>query len=129
MVKAIESIDFNMARCVGGSDIEKDATSYKYITNAEFFVTNPPWTRELLHPIIENLSSQLPTWLLFDAGWMFTRQAIQYLKYCHKIVTVGRIKWIPGSQYTGKDDCCWYLFDQKLIPQIPGPLFFGKQEK
>jgi hypothetical protein len=118
-----------MARCVGGSDIEKDATSYKYITNAEFFVTNPPWTRELLHPIIENLSSQLPTWLLFDAGWMFTRQAIQYLKYCHKIVTVGRIKWIPGSQYTGKDDCCWYLFDQKLIPQIPGPLFFGKQEK
>jgi hypothetical protein len=27
-------------------------------------------------------------------------------------VSVGRVKWIPDSKMTGKDNCCWYLFDQ-----------------
>jgi hypothetical protein len=24
-----------------------------------------------------------------------------------------RIKWIPGSTMTGKDNCAWHLFDQR----------------
>lgn len=26
-------------------------------------------------------------------------------------VGVGRVKWISDSPFTGKDNCCWYLFD------------------
>ncbi len=125
LIKAIDSIVD--AKCVGSSDREKDARTYKYITEAEYFVTNPPWSRELLHPIIENLRNQLPTWLLFDSDWAHTKQAIPYLRYCHKIVAVGRIKWIPGSQYTGKDNVCWYLFDK--WPNQGYVKFYGKQEK
>ena len=51
-----------------------------------------------------------PTWLLFDADWAHTKQARPYLKYCDKIVSVGRVKWIPDSKMTGKDNCAWYLF-------------------
>jgi hypothetical protein len=75
------------------------------------FITNPPWDRKTLHPIIENLSRQRPTWLLFDADWMHTRQSAPYLPLCRKIVSVGRVKWIPDSPFTGKDNCAWYLFD------------------
>jgi hypothetical protein len=59
-----------------------------------------------------NLSDQLPTWLLFDADWKHTKQAIPYLSRLCTIVSVGRVRWIPGTPYTGKDNCCWYLFDR-----------------
>ena len=26
------------------------------------------------------------------------------------VVSVGRVKWIPGSKMTGKDNCAWHLF-------------------
>lgn len=72
------------------------------------FITNPPWNRKILHPIIESLSAAAPTWLLFDADWAHTKQARPYLKGCRKIVSVGRVKWFGNM--TGKDNCCWYLF-------------------
>jgi hypothetical protein len=74
-------------------------------------ITNPPWTRSILHPMIEHFSDMRPTWLLFDADWMHTKQAAPYLWRLRKIVSVGRVKWIPDSPHTGKDNVCWYLFD------------------
>lgn len=82
------------------------------ILGCDICITNPPWDRKILHPIIENLSKQLPTWLLFDADWMHTKQSVEYMKYCNKIVSIGRVKWIEDSKSTGKDNCAWYLFDK-----------------
>lgn len=94
-------------------EIERgDARSIE-VTSCEVFITNPPWSRDVLHQIITNLSPQAPTWLLFDADWMHTRQSAPYMPLLRKIVSVGRVKWIPDSPFTGKDNCCWYLFDAK----------------
>lgn len=90
------------------------------------FITNPPWNRKILHPLIQHLSAIAPTWLLFDANWLFTRQAAPFLPYLHKIVTIGRVKWIPGSTMAGKDDSCWYLFDQTTQRMTAGPVLFGR---
>jgi hypothetical protein len=90
---------------------EKDALEW-VIGNIDFFITNPPWERGILHPLIDHLSADHPTWLLFDADWMHTKQSAPFIPYLHKIVSVGRVKWIPDSKMTGKDNCCWYLFDQ-----------------
>lgn len=73
------------------------------------YITNPPWSRNILHPMIELFRSLGPTWLLFDSGWAFTEQAKPYLAYCQKIVTVGRISWM-GNGISSLDDCAWYLF-------------------
>lgn len=104
--------------CVQASDIEprrQDIAEGTLLdieeTAAEFFITNPPWSRFILHAAIEHLSSIKPTWLLFDADWMHTRQSAPYLPLLRKVVSVGRVKWIPDSPFTGKDNCCWYLFD------------------
>jgi len=43
---------------------------------------------------------------------MHTIQAVQYLPFCQKIQSVGRVKWFPDTPHTGKDNVCWYLFDQ-----------------
>lgn len=90
---------------------------------AECFITNPPWDRKMLHPIIEALSDKAPTWLLFDADWMHTRQSIPFLPRLRKIVSVGRVKWIPDSKMTGKDNCAWYLFDK---PSNETTRFYGR---
>ena len=81
-------------------------------TAADLFITNPPWDREILHPLITHLSDIAPAWLLFDADWMHTKQSAPYMDRCAEIVSVGRVKWIPDSKMTGKDNCAWYLFDK-----------------
>ena len=90
------------------------------------FITNPPWNRKFLHPLILHLCEIAPTWLLFDADWMHTRQATEYLPYCKKIVSVGRVKWMgPDSPHTGKDNAAWYLFDQRNTNET---IFIGRQK-
>ena len=108
--------------CTWASDIEPQAEgiyaySYEQLTaeelmEAEFIITNPPWNRKILHPMIDFFTSKrVKTWLLFDADWMHTKQSIPYMSMCEKIVSVGRIKWFGNM--TGKDNCAWYLFDKK----------------
>lgn len=114
--------------CTGASDLERDARAEQYKDGGRLFITNPPWSRDVLHPIIKNLASQRPTWLLFDADWMHTKQAREYLPLCRIIQSVGRLKWIPDSSYTSKDNVCWYLFSE-IVPQgftTGEVLFYGR---
>lgn len=122
--------------CMGAIDLEKTWPQKQMIKqrnaldlncntmDADCYITNPPWTREVLHPLIEHLSSQLPTWLLFDADWACTKQAKPYLEYCRKIVAIGRLKWIPDTTMSGKDSACWYLFDQN---DDSPTIFYGRK--
>lgn len=107
-------------KCVKAYDIDPkddrveygDATKMVYNNFMPFMgITNPPWSRNILHPILERIiESRTPCWLLFDADWMHTKQSSEYMKHCHKVVSIGRLKWIPGSPSVGKDNCAWYLF-------------------
>jgi hypothetical protein len=74
--------------------------------------------------MIEHFSDLLPTWLLIDANWIFTKQAAPYLKRCAKIVTIGRIKWIANSPWVGKDDAAWVLFTRT---HRGAPRFYAQQ--
>ena len=103
--------------------ISGDALETKCPEAIDFIITNPPWTRSILHPMIEHFSDMRPTWLLFDADWIHTKQAAPYMPRLRKIVSVGRVKWIPDSKHTGKDNCAWYLFDK---PSQSLPVFIGR---
>ena len=84
-----------------------------HLQHAELIITNPPWDRKILHPMIEHFSDLRPTWLLFDADWVHTIQSSDLVKnrLC-KIVSIGRVKWIEDSAGSGKDNAAWYLFDK-----------------
>jgi hypothetical protein len=90
--------------------IEHDARTHAYHALDVQFVTNPPWTREVLHPIIANLSDQAPTWLLMDADWMHLKSSVPFLDRLRAIVSVGRVQWFAGSPSVGKDNSAWYRF-------------------
>lgn len=129
LVLALEMYD---RRCNFSSDIEaRDDLVYvldalelteKEVEKCDYIITNPPWDRKILHPMINHFRSLKPTWLLFDSDWAHTRQASPYLPFCSDIVAVGRVKWIPGSKHTGKDNCCWY----KFINQETETVFHGR---
>lgn len=130
----VDHLEKNNMKCVFKSDIEpqrKDITKLNafdidifMFMAADLIITNPPWDRKILHPLLLHFVGIIPTWLLFDADWIHTKQSVEYLPYLRKIVSVGRVKWIADSQNTGKDNCCWYYFDNYSLNSTPK--FFGR---
>jgi len=74
----------------------------------DLVITNPPWTRSILHDMITKLPAIADTWLLFDSDWVHTKQSTLYMENCVKIVSIGRVKWFGGT--TGKENASWHLF-------------------
>lgn len=122
--------------CAGASDTTprgpgiatKDALSLTEgdVAYCDAIITNPPWARDILHPLIERLSSLRPTWLLLDSDWVHTRQAIPYMPRLRTIVSVGRLKWIPHSKMTGKDNCAWHEFVDPETHPFQATAFYGR---
>ncbi len=125
-VQCVYCSDLYNTTVSSGVSVDAQYTLYDTV-DADYFITNPPWTREILHPIIINLAKQLPTWLLIDADWAHTKQAAPYMQLCSKIVSIGRLKWIPDSKYSGKDNCAWYLFDEFSTYKEP-TIFYGREK-
>ena len=102
--------------CVFSCDIQQglDAMDLRpeHTRTAEAVITNPPWTRQLLHPMIKHFVTLAPeVWLLFDGDWLFTAQAKPYIDlYLTDVVPTRRLKWIPDSPHTAKDNTAWYRF-------------------
>lgn len=109
--------------CVYQGDIKtgEDALSITDYGDADAIITNPPWTRAILHPMILHFQQIAPTWLLFDADWCHTKQAIPFLDQCSHIVSVGRLCWFPETKQTGKDNCAWHRFHAQ---HTGGPKFY-----
>jgi hypothetical protein len=133
LVSHISDLTQGHGQCVFMSDVEPQAEGI-YQNDAlsitfggygvvDLCITNPPWERKFLHDFIDHWLDICPTWLLFDADWMHTKQSAILMTYCSKIVSVGRVKWIEGSKSVGKDNVSWYLFDRNKL----GPTeFYGR---
>lgn len=85
---------------------------------ATSFITNPPWPEprrngEPTMAILRHLNSLLPTWALLPADFMHTRYGATLMPRCAVVVSIGRVKWIEGSEHEGYDNACWYLFAQR----------------
>lgn len=84
------------------------ATSYEGV---DAVLTNPPWDRKILHPMIVHfVETAAESFLLFDADWSHTKQSKPFMRWCTDVIPVGRFKWIDDSEFTGKDNAAWYRF-------------------
>jgi len=113
--------------CVYQGDIQagQDALALDTYGGADAIITNPPYTRELMHRLIEHFQRIAQTWLLLDSDWANTRQSAPYLPRCSDIVAIGRVKWIEGSKHTGKDNHAWFRFDAR---HSSGPVFHRRDQ-
>lgn len=114
--------------CVYEGDIDSgfDALTYPFDQDATFdaIISNVPWRRDILHAMILRFQAMAPTWLLFDAAWAHTKQSAPFMDQCSHIVSVGRLKWIPDTKMTGKEDCAWFRFHAQ---HTGGPRFIGRE--
>ena len=122
LIRHLESFGL---RCVFAGDLRtgQDALDCDDYGAVDAIITNPRYTRQLMHRLIAQFQCIAPTWLLLDCDWAATKQAAPYMPHCSDIVTIGRVKWIEGSKYTGKDNHAWYRFD---IRHKNGPVFHGR---
>jgi hypothetical protein len=108
----LESFGF---RCTYYGDITTGQDARKLTrrdcNGAHAIVTNPPHTRALMHELIEHfITLDRPVWLLIDLDWVANLQAGPYLPRCSNVVIIGRVKWIAGTEHTGKENYGWYRF-------------------
>jgi hypothetical protein len=117
--------------CTGMSDIvplspavcQQDAMDLSF-TMASCFITNPPWDVAVMQPLLRHLMAIKPVWFLLYADWLFTRQAGPYWPHATHIVAIGRLKWIPDSPHSGKENACWVRFQENHTTE--GPTFYGR---
>jgi hypothetical protein len=123
LVRQLEDIGL---LCVHSADIADghDAMQLVNAHHADAIITNPPWTRVLLHSMILRFQAIAPTWLLFDGDWAFNKHAAPYLDQCSDIVAVGRLRWVEGTTVSGKDNSAWYKFWHR---HSGGPKFHGRK--
>jgi hypothetical protein len=121
LVRHLESFG---PRCAYAGDIAtgQDALELTVadLNGADAVITNTPYrhpedsphSTRLLRELIEHfLDLGKPSWLLLPHAWSVNKGSAPYLRRCSDIVAVGRVKWIKGSKFTGKDDFCWYRLD------------------
>jgi hypothetical protein len=113
--------------CIYSGDIAngQDALALDTYGAADAIITNPPYTRDLMHRLIQHFQRIAPTWLLIDYDWAATKQAAEHMLHCSDIVSIGRVKWFDNSKHTGKDNYAWYRFD---AGHKRGPVFHGRGE-
>jgi hypothetical protein len=124
LVRHLEEFGLRCAYC-GDIRTGQDALLLDHYGEADAIITNPPYTRDLMHRLIAHFQRVSPTWLLLDLDWASTRQATPFLSQCSDIVAIGRVKWIEGTKHTGKDNHAWYRFD---ITHAGGPMFHWRDQ-
>lgn len=90
------------------------------------YITNPPFTRPLMHAIMRHCARQVPSWFLVEADWLITQQAGEIIRrHGSQVVAVGRLRWFREGDPRDKgndpmDNFVWV----KLVPEPYGGIIF-----
>jgi hypothetical protein len=115
--------------CIYHGDIQTgtDALTDRVLprTIADAIITNPPYTWEVLEPMIVRFSEIAPTWLLLEADFKHNLNAAPYIPMCSDVVSIGRIRWFDDTEHEGKTNYAWYRFHAQ---HTRGPVFHPRQK-
>lgn len=81
------------------------------------FITNPPYSWDMLKPILDHLPTLRPTWLLLPADYMHNVRMGPYMAKCERVVSVGRLYWEPNKK-KGVDNYAWYKFVNEPVETV-----------
>lgn len=99
----------------GDLDTGQDALTDPALETAagDAIITNPPYTKRVLHPLIERFSDIKQTWLLLELDFSTNAGTVQLMRRCTDIVLVGRVQWFPGTEHETRRNYAWYRFDRR----------------
>lgn len=106
------------AMCLSNNELEK----------CDCIITNPPYTRSVLLPLIDHLVSLKDTWLLLPSDLMHNRYFGSYMERCSKVVSIGRLCWFKkeGKRVDSTDNYAWYLWE-KGVTSPKDTVFYGRE--
>ena len=104
--------------CVAATDLNpadpsvarKDALSYRFneVQNADAIITNPPFKRDLLLPILDHfLMLEKEMVLLLPLDVIANLWFAPYSAHVGQILPIGRVRWIPGSPSMSMENFAW----------------------
>jgi hypothetical protein len=76
-------------------------------------VTNPPWARHLLEPILVNIIGTRVIWLLLPLDYATNLWTNPYMRYVNRIVPLGRVSW-KGNGRGGMENSAWFRFSPQV---------------
>lgn len=116
----LEDLLMDVATCKWRSDIRETVESSTVkgameVTSADLkdcdlILTNPPFTKSVLLPMLDHFITLKPTWLLLPADYLHNAYFGPYMRKCSKVVSIGRLKWFKDSQASSTDNFCWYFW-------------------
>ena len=134
----LEDMLMDVATCKWRSDIrntvatseEMDAlevTPYD-VRECDLIITNPPFSKNVLLPLIDHFISLKPTWLLLPADYMHNLYFSPYMSKCSRVVSIGRVCWFPeeGKKVSSTDNFCWYFWEKDATSDCTTK-FYGKE--
>lgn len=81
---------------------------YEQLRNCQLMITNPPFTKEVFHKSIEHFTPLIDCWWLMASDWLFNKGSSKIIdKFVTDVVAIGRMRWIPNSKMSGKDNMVW----------------------
>lgn len=109
------------ADCVLAYDIEPQACmvdkadafriNSDELIDIDLLISNPPWTKEVFHKILDHFVPMIDCWFLMHSDWKQNKGSAKYVEtWLTDIVPIGRLKWIEDSPHTSKDNCEWLKF-------------------
>lgn len=115
--------------CIYSGDIQTGTDALNDVllarTIADAIITNPPYTWEILKPMIERFVQIAPTWLLLEADFKHNKRSAPFIAMCSDIVSIGRVKWFDDTKHEGKANYAWYRFHAQ---HTRGPVFHPRQD-
>ena len=72
-------------------------------------ITNPPFERKLLVPLLCHWHRRQPAWLLLPSDALINLWFAPFAPYVNEIVPIGRISWLNNG-VAGKDNNAWVRF-------------------
>jgi hypothetical protein len=113
LVQHLESFGFVCAYRADIADGGRDAhlITAQDVRGSDAIITNPPHSRTLMHELLLCfVAINLPVWLLVDLDWVSNLAAAPYLSKCSDVIPIGRVKWVPGTEHSGKENYGWLRF-------------------
>lgn len=131
----LEDLLMDVAICNWRSDIRETVGSSKVmdalclskedIARCDYILTNPPFSKGVLLPLIDHFVSLKPTWLLLPADYMHNVYFGPYMQRCSRVISVGRLKWFKDSKHTSTDNFVW-MFWKKDATTDTRTEFYGR---
>lgn len=118
----LEDLLMDIATCTWRSDIRETVGCSKVmdamclakedVDRCDLTISNPPYTKSVLLPLIDHLVSLKPTWLLLPADMVHNKYFVPYMKGCSKVISIGRLCWFPkdGKRVASTENYSWHFW-------------------